>query len=208
MKLKHAYVLITELVLLGFFAASANAQAGSIKGKVKEKDGKMLEAVLVRATFSKRQDDRHEIKTDSKGEFEFIGLPAGEYSLSFEKQGYKTYVTRKLEVVGGETLRLSRVVEMDREADPYASIRGAVLYGVGYSLSNASVIIERIDGVKKFKQEKSSGEGGEFGFRLKAEKAKYRITASARGFQPASTEIEIESDEVRNVALTLQQIRQ
>ena len=44
-------------------------------------------------------------------------------------------------------------------------------------------------------------------FRLKAEKAKYRITANARGFQSTSTEIEIESDEVRNIALTLQQVK-
>jgi len=69
------------------------------------------------------------------------------------------------------------------------------------------VVIERIDGAKKFKQETISREGGEFAFRLKAEKAKYRITATARGFQPASVEVEIENDEARNVALTLQQIK-
>ena len=92
---------------------------------------------------------------------------------------------------------------MKRDEAPYSVIRGDVFYGLGFSLPNASVKIERIDG-KKFKEEKLSGEGGQFAFRLKAEKAKYRVTAVANGFQPAMTEIEIEGDEIRNIALTLQ----
>jgi hypothetical protein len=68
-------------------------------------------------------------------------------------------------------------------------------------------MIERIDGGKKFKQETFSQDGGEFAFRLKAEKAKYRVTAAARGFQPASVEVEIDGDEARNVALTLQPVK-
>jgi hypothetical protein len=69
------------------------------------------------------------------------------------------------------------------------------------------VVIERIDEGKKFKQETISQEGGEFAFRLKAEKAKYRITATARGFQPASVEVEIDGDEARNVSLKLQPVK-
>jgi len=204
MKLKPGYALLAALVLL-LAAASARAQTGTVKGKVKEEGGKALEGVLVQATSAKNKDDKREAKSDGKGEFELAGLPAGDYSFSFEKQGYKTFLTRKLAVVGGETLRVS--AELKREGEPFSLVRGAVLYGVGYSLPNALVTIERIDGGKKFKQEKVSGEGGQFVFRLKAEKAKYRITANARGFQPASTEIEIESDEVRNIALTLQQVK-
>ena len=202
MKLKSGYALIATLVLL---FSTATAQTGIIKGKVKEEGGKALEGVLVQATKVKNKDDKHEVKSDSKGDFEFAAVPAGDYSFSFEKQGYKTFLTRKLAVVGGETLKLS--AELKREGEPYSLIRGAVLNGVGYSLPNASVLIERIDGARRFKQEKVSGEGGQFVFRLKAEKAKYRITANARGFQSTSTEIEIESDEVRNIALTLQQVK-
>lgn len=208
MKLKLAYALMAQLVLIISFAGSAYSQTGIVKGKIKEQGGKALEGVVVRATNTKGKIDPHETKSDNKGEFEFTTLPSGEYSFSFEKQGYKTFTTRKLEVVGGETVKFNQAVELKREGEPYSVIHGAVLYGVGYSLPNALVTIERIDGGKKFKQEAVSREGGEFAFRLKAEKAKYRITATARGFQPASTEIEIESDEVRNVALTLQQTKQ
>jgi len=203
MNLKPGYALIATLVLLFSIASFAKAQTGILKGKVKEQGGKALEGVQVTAINAKSKN-KHETTSNEKGEFEFSLLPAGEYTLSFEKQNYKTFTTRKLEIVEGETLKLNRIVEMARESEPYSIIRGAILYGVGYSLPNALVTIERIEDGRKFKQEMVSREGGEFAFRLKAEKAKYRITAKARGFQESSTEIEIEADEVRNIALTLQ----
>lgn len=205
MKLKLGSALITMLVLLFSTATGVSAQTGTIKGKVKEEGGKAMEGVLVQAINVRNKEDKQQVNSDSKGDFEFSGLPAGDYSFSFEKQGYRTFLTRKLAVIGGETLRLT--AELKREGEPFSLIRGAVLNSIGYSMPNASVLLERIDGGRKFKQEKESGEGGQFVFRLKAEKAKYRITANARGFQSASTEIEIESDEVRNIALTLQPVK-
>ncbi len=204
MKLALRYALAVMLVLLFSVSGFAFAQTGIVKGKVKEQDGKSLEGVLVRATSSKNKADKHETTSDAKGDFEFASLPAGDYSFSFEKKGYKTFLSRNLTVIGGETLKLRSVIELKRDEAPYSVIRGAVFFDQGFSLPNASVKIERIDGGKRFKDEKLSGEGGQFAFRLKAEKAKYRVTASANGFQAASAEIEIEGDEIRNIALTLQ----
>ena len=203
MKLAIRYALMGTLVLLFSPSNVALAQTGIVKGKVKEMDGKSLEGVLITATSAKNKTEKHETTSDTKGDFEFASLPAGDYSFSFEKKGYKTFLSRNLTVLGGETLKLKSVIELKRDEAPYSVIRGAVFYGQGFSLPNASVKIERIDG-KKFKEEKLSGEGGQFAFRLKAEKAKYRVTAVANGFQPATTEIEIEGDEIRNIALTLQ----
>ncbi|MDX2043454.1 MAG: carboxypeptidase-like regulatory domain-containing protein [Acidobacteriota bacterium] len=197
------YALVAVPVLLFCLVPVGAAQTGAVKGKVKELDGKSLEGVLVTATSTKNKADNHETTSDAKGDFEFTSLPAGDYSFSFEKKGYKTFLSRALSVIGGETLRLRTVVELKRDEAPFSIIRGAVFYDQGYSLPNAGVKIERIDG-KRFKEEKLSGEGGQFAFRLKAEKAKYRVTAFANGFQPVSTEIEIEGDEIRNIALTLQ----
>jgi hypothetical protein len=221
MKLKVRYAFITLLVLLVCSALPLCAQTGVIKGKVKLQDSKTHDGVLIRTTKISGSGTRATIKpdktsaaageqvvkTDGKGEFEIAGLATGEYVLSFEKQGYKGFTTRRLEVISGETVRLRSAIEMAKEGDPYAVIRGAVLYAGGFTLPNALVTIERIDGGKKFKEEKMSQEGGEFSFRLRADKATYRITASARGFQSASQEITIESDEVRNIAVTLQQIK-
>src|SRR5262245_4077704 len=211
MKSQFGYSIICAPLLAALLLAPASAQSqkqtGALKGRVKERNGKALEGVIVSATSAENKEDKRETKSDDKGDFEFDALPAGRYSLLFEKQGYKTFITRKLEVAAGETTKLSGAVELSREGEPYAVIRGAVFRGPGYTLPNATLTIERIDGGKKFKEETVSQEGGEFAFRLKAEKAKYRVTATARGFQPASIEIEIDGDEARNVALTLQPLK-
>ena len=39
-------------------------------------------------------------------------------------------------------------------------------------------------------------------------RATYRITATARGFQPSSKEINIEGDELQNVALSLERLKE
>ena len=192
------------MVILLFLLSQASAQTGSVKGKVKEQKGKALEGVIIRAVNAGGQDKIRETKSDSNGDFELNGLQPGDYSLTFEKPGFKRFSTRKLELAAGDTLKLSRVIELSREGDPYAVIRGAVFQGQGFTLPNASVTIERIDGGKKFKQETKSVDGGEFAFRVKPDKAKYRISASHPGFQTSSIEVEIESDELRYVAVRLQ----
>jgi carboxypeptidase family protein len=215
MKSQFGYAIICAPLLAALLLVPAGArsqtqkgaQTGALKGKVKERNGKPLEGVIVQATSAENKEDKRETRSDDKGDFGFDALPAGRYSLSFEKQGYKTFVTRKLEVAAGETTKLSSDVELSKEGAPYAVVRGAVFRGPGFTMPSATVTIERIDGGKKFKQETSSQDGGEFAFRLKAEKATYRVTATARGFQPASIEIEIAGDEARNVALTLQPVK-
>jgi hypothetical protein len=200
MKHRLKYAMVAVLFLL----TQASAQTGTVKGRVKEQNGKALEGVLVRAINDKDKDGNREAKSDSKGDFEITGLEPGDYSFTFEKQGFKTFSTRKLELAAGETLKLSRVIELKRESSPFALIRGAVLYGPGFTLPNATVTIERIDGGRRFKQETISLEAGEFAFRVRPEKAKYRISASSPGFQTASIEVDIDGDELRNVVVTLQ----
>jgi uncharacterized membrane protein len=202
--MKHQLKYAMAICLFLLAQAAAQTETGTVKGKVKEQNGKALEGVLVRATSAADKAQTRETKSDNNGDFEFTGLQPGDYSFSFEKQGFKKFSTRKLELAAGETLKLSRTIELRREGELYALIRGAVLYGQGFTLPNALVTIERIDGGKKFKQEMISREAGEFAFRLKPEKAKYRISASGRGFQTSSIEIEIEGDELRNVVVTLQ----
>ena len=207
MRLSLVYLFIFWLLASSVFTQSG-AQTGIIKGRVKLQDSKKHDGVTVKAqrfTGTKPVAEPVETQTNEKGEFMFEKLAAGEYVLTFAKSGFKTFTTRRQEVGGGETVQIKELT-IAKEGEPFAEVRGAVLYGVGYSMPNALVTIERIDGGKKFKQEKYSQEGGEFGFRLKSDKAKYRITAQARGFQLATTEIEIDGDELRNIALTLQPI--
>lgn len=190
-----------------------SAETGSLRGRIREQRGKSLAKVKVEATFQPGTDRTAEpaspagtrtTESNSQGEFLLGSLPPGDYVLSFSLPGYRTFTTRRLTVTAGESVRLSRVIELAREEAPYAVIRGAVLHGVGFTMPNALVTLERIDGGRKFRQRTISREGGEFAFRLRAEKATYRVTASSPGWKSAALEMEIESDEVRNIALVLE----
>src|SRR5262245_55825660 len=120
MKSQFGYAIICAPVLAALLLASAGAQSktqtgaqtGVIKGRVKEHNGKALEGVIISATNAENKEDKRETKSDDKGDFEFDALPAGHYSFSFEKQGYKTFVTRKLDVAAGETTKLSSAGEL------------------------------------------------------------------------------------------------
>jgi hypothetical protein len=216
MRLTLRYAILFWLVLAGCGAVTAQAQTGIVKGKVKLQDEKTHEGVVIvvakigsayaNSDKVKERNGEQQFSTNNKGEYEITGLATGEYTFTFRKRGFNTFISRKMEVLTGETLSL-RLIELKKEGEPFAQIRGAVFYGMGFTLPNALVVIERIDGAKKFKQEKVSQEGGEFGFTLKAEKATYRITASAKGFISASQELTIEGDELRHIALTVQQIK-
>lgn len=207
MKLKIIYAILAEIVLLFTLAASVQAQQATVKGKVKEQGGKALAGVAIRAVNAANQKDARETKSDSKGEFEVTGLGGGDYVFTFELPGFKTFVTRRLEVKAGDTIKLKTTIELARESESYSLIDGAVFSSEGFSLPNATVVIERIGNGKRFKQEKTAEGGGAFKFRVPAEKATYRITATARGFQSASQEIEVDPDEVRHVALSLERAK-
>jgi hypothetical protein len=190
----------------------AQASGGQIQGKVKEDGGKALAGVTVKATRSvtRSLDDQdtkqkdYEVKTNDKGEFVLSGLLAGSYTLTFELTGYRTFVTRRIEIAAGETFKVQRAIEMSREQAPFGLIRGATLDSSGYSLPHVQVTIERTDNKKFKKLEKVSTEGGEFAFRVPAEKGTYRLTASAEGFTTVSKEITIDGDEIRQVVLQLE----
>lgn len=182
---------------------TSSRATGSLRGRVKAQKGKPLAGVTVRAAGDGKQ---YEVLTNAQGDFNFGELAPDSYTISFVKTGFKTFTTRPLTVAPGETVRVSRVIELVPEEAPYAVIRGAVLQGPGFTLPNALVRLERIDGGRRVKMETVSLEGGEFAFRLRAEPATYRITAQATGFEPASLDMTIESDEVRNIVLTLKRL--
>lgn len=208
-------MIFRALLVLGctfLLWVSALADGAKIQGKVKEEGGKALAGVTVKATRAvtrtlNDQDTKqkdYEVKTNDKGDFVFSDLLEGSYTLTFELTGYRTFVTRRVQVASGETLKVPRAIEMSREREPYGLIRGATVDSSGYSLQNVLVTIERMDGKKFKKIEKLSIEGGEFAFRVPAEKGTYRITANADGFKSTSKEVVIDGDEIRQVVLQME----
>lgn len=209
------HVILRGFILVSFtvlFFVIAHADGGQIQGKVKEEGGKSLAGVTVKAnrTVTRSLDNQdagqkdYETKTNDKGEFVLRDLLPGNYALTFELAGYRTFVTRRFELAAGVTFKVPSVVELTREPEAYSLIRGAVLDASGYSLNNVSVTIERTDGKKFKKTEKESVTGGQFAFRVPSESGSYRVTASADGFTTASQTVSVEKNEIRSIVLQLE----
>jgi Carboxypeptidase regulatory-like domain len=206
---------LRSFLTLGFIAlvfAVAQAEGGQIQGKVKEEGGKSLVGVTVKASraITRSLDNQdtnqkdYETKTDDKGDFVLSGLLPGNYALTFELTGYRTFVTRRFELAAGETFKVPKVIELSREPEAHSLIRGAVLDASGYSLENASVSVERADGKKFKKIEKASVTGGQFAFRVPSETGTYRLSASADGFATAVQVVTIEKNEIRSIVIQLE----
>jgi hypothetical protein len=205
----RSFVALSFMALLCF---TTRAQSGQIQGKVKESGGKSLAGVMVKANRAvtrtlNNQDtgqQDYETKTNDKGEFVLRSLLPGNYALTFELTGYRTFVTRRFEVAAGETFKVPSTIEMSREPEAHSLIRGAVLDASGYSLENVSVTLERTDGKKFKKIEKASVVGGQFAFRVPSETGTYRLSASAPGFVTTSQEVSVDKNEIRSIVLQLE----
>lgn len=231
MKRMTPYAIITVMVLFSLSFAGAAQEVtlkpggtSVIRGKVKEQGGKMLEGVIVVARrieeaeqtqpsnraasravkIASQTKERFEAKTNSKGEYSFSNLTAGDYLLSFDKPGYTSLNTWRQVLKAGETLNF-KTIEMPRDREMTSIIRGAVFDVNGFLMKEGvSIRIERTDGGRKYKRETNANEGGEFAFRVPSEHGVYRITAEASGFQKLTQDVEIEASEIRQISLRLE----
>jgi tetratricopeptide (TPR) repeat protein len=77
--------VLTVVVLLALSLAHASAQ-NLVRGTVYDVTKKPVEGAIVVFDFKERNLKR-DVKTDRKGEFLFVGLPSGEYSVTASKEG-------------------------------------------------------------------------------------------------------------------------
>src|SRR5688572_3987345 len=84
-------------------AASAQVQSGTIAGTVTDTQGGILPGVAV----SLRSTDRTgTFVTDASGQYRFLALPPGMYSLTFELAGFQTISREQVEVRIGQNVDL------------------------------------------------------------------------------------------------------
>ena len=89
--LRCACTLALFVLLFTYWAASQSKQAGEIRGTVADASGAMVEGVKVVIT-NVQTGVSQPLTTDSTGVYEAPFVPPGEYSITFAKQGFKTYV--------------------------------------------------------------------------------------------------------------------
>ena len=83
--------LLAVTVIVGGFRADAQAFAG-LSGAVLDPQSRGIPAVTVSLTNIGNQA-KHEVRTDDLGQFEFVGVPAGQYQLEAAVPGFQTFRT-------------------------------------------------------------------------------------------------------------------
>ncbi len=84
---------------------SAQATTASIYGNVKNEDNKGLSGVQVTAT-NITTNANTPVTTGKKGAFRILALPPGGYQVSFDLEGYQSYVVSGIQLCAGQSITL------------------------------------------------------------------------------------------------------
>jgi len=195
------FVLVLETV------AWQKTAGGSLRGLVQDEKGRPLAGITVRAIDRRTNERVGEATTDEKGLFVIENLKPARYALLFSSPEYQQAVVSSVDVQKGRDTRLERPVRL-RRVELTASLIGATFDPNGFLLPGVRVVLERIpteedEQITPLKLEEVSNSSGEFAFRLPGERARYRLTASARGFEPETQIVDVAGGERRRVALQL-----
>jgi hypothetical protein len=87
--------------------------------------------------------------------------------------------------------------------EPYGLVGGTVFRDPGFTQQGAKVVLTLESQPWKKLQEQVSSPTGEFAFRVKAEPNRYTVTATLKGFEPASKTVEITGQEQVRATLML-----
>jgi Ca-activated chloride channel homolog len=98
------YTISAFVALLAAASLLAQSSVGTIRGTVKDPSGGVLPGATVRLSHA-TDADRTTI-TDAKGEFSFLALPPGPYTITVALSGF-TQVARQVAVQAGAVVRLS-----------------------------------------------------------------------------------------------------
>jgi hypothetical protein len=110
--------MLAMMVFVSSGAALAQVQVGSIAGTVKDTSGAVLPKVTVTLTSAALIGGARTAATDDTGYYKFFDLKPGQYTLKFERQGFKTYIhegiviTSAFQATVNINMEVGQVVEM------------------------------------------------------------------------------------------------
>src|SRR5450759_1089012 len=103
--MKRAIILALLAVAVTWTAnAGAQTLTGTIVGKGTDEQGGVLPGVSV--TLTGKMGTKNQV-TDAKGEFRFIGLDPGTYTVKSELQGFRAQKRGGVDVASGKTADVS-----------------------------------------------------------------------------------------------------
>jgi hypothetical protein len=107
-------IMVSLAVCLGGQAVDAK-----IFGTVSEEDGEKLSGVEVTVTNIDRNVET-KATTGKKGTFRFLALPPGSYQVSFDLEGYQSYVAAGVRLYADQSVTLRVKLKKKNEPDPAA----------------------------------------------------------------------------------------
>jgi len=206
MKRSGAILFLLGLVLSSEGAIPQAPASGSISGEVKDERGQPVARAKVRAIEMRTNRTLAEAVTSEEGRFVLSDLAPGQYAVLVSSPDHEPALVRSIEVKAGRETTLKSPVRL-RRAEAYAVISGATFDPNGFLLPGVRVVLERLpfdeEKVPPLKLEQVSNSSGEFAFRVPGERGRYRLTATANGYEPEVQIVEVGGLERRRVALRL-----
>ncbi|MCS7158162.1 MAG: carboxypeptidase-like regulatory domain-containing protein [Blastocatellia bacterium] len=194
------------LVLSVERAIPQTSSSGRITGEVKDERGQPVARAKVRAIEGRTNRTLAEAMTGEDGRFVLSDLIPGRYALLISSPDHEPAVVRSVDVKAGRETSLKSPIRL-RRAEAYAVISGATFDPNGFLLPGVRVVLERLpldeEKVPPLKLEQVSNSSGEFAFRVPGERGRYRLTATASGYEPEVQIVEVGGLERRRVALRL-----
>ena len=166
---------------------------GVIYGGVSDEERNPLEGVTVTITGT---DYKNSTETESDGFYEFNGLKGGEYTLTYEKSGYKTH-TESVSLGEGDTVNLGTIA---LEMTVKGSIVGYVVNIEGNPIKSAKVQLKGIK--KKTTMIATSDEDGYFLFD-DLESGVYMVIVRKRSYRKVSERITLDEGEEKEMEIVL-----
>ncbi len=107
--MKRISVMSAFLAALAFVAGSAAAQStGAVRGKVIDEKGQILEGAKVEVEYQGGVTRVFKVNTNKKGEFTQVGLPPGQYKITFTKDGFQgTFMNVRVTI--GEPIEMGEI---------------------------------------------------------------------------------------------------
>jgi TonB family protein len=106
-----AVIVLTALaVIVAGFGVSAQSAFATLSGSVVDPNGRPMAGVALTLSNAPRQS-KYQVKSDPAGQYEFVGLPAGTYTLLFESGGFAT-VKREGIALAGQPFQVDAVMQV------------------------------------------------------------------------------------------------
>src|SRR5438046_3281991 len=105
-------------ILLSLIPTTSHAQStfGVVLGTVKDASGAVVGNAAVRLT-NLGENIQRETLTDVNGDYEFLNAKPGNYSVSINRSGFRTFSMRDLTLVARQTLRVDAALQVGDVAE-------------------------------------------------------------------------------------------